>query len=458
MYTLSGAGIDPCIFQNNYGETEDYTVTLVQAIGCSAPSLPSVTNITSTGATLGWIPGCSETKWNVHITTSGGGAPSGLGSNPNQLTNSFVANGLTPGTNYEFWLASDCIASGNGVSAWIGPVAFTTLTVCSTFPGYSLTNPIVIGQAPCFTLPYINTQTNTSQNCFVDNYTGANNQSSPDVWYQFTLSAPATVQIGHCASSFDTYLHLLSSTGTQIIGNDDNGPLCVGLQASISANLLAGTYYIVAEGYGAYTGAITTNVKRTDSCPIISTLNLTCFIEGYWNGSSAMLPVLANQGVGTSSTICDSIVVELHSATSPYSLQYSTNTILQTNGSATCTFPPLSGNYYIVVKHRSALETWSANPINMNGASISYNFSTANTQAYSANQMEISPNLWGFYSGDLNYDENMDLIDLTMVENSISIFDNGYFSTDLNGDGNVDLLDSPMLETNISNFVFAAHP
>ena len=89
---------------------------------------------------------------------------------------------------------------------------------------------------------------------------------------------------------------------------------------------------------------------------------------------------------------------------------------------------------------------------------MSYNFSTAATQAYGDNQHEVSTGVWAFYTGDIVIDENVDLLDLGFLETDISNFAYGYATTDLNGDGNVDLLDSPILEDNISNFVFSAHP
>jgi len=123
-------------------------------------------------------------------------------------------------------------------------------------------------------------------------------------------------------------------------------------------------------------------------------------------------------------------------------------------------FPPVSGPYYIAVLHRSAVQTWSANPVTLGSSPASYDFTTAASQAYGDNQVDLSGNgtIWAFYSGDIVIDENVDLLDLGMLEGDISNFAYGYVPTDLNGDGNVDLLDSPIEETNISNFVFSNHP
>jgi len=457
MYNVSGAGIDPCIYQNNYGETEDYTITILPSVGCSQPLTQTATALTSTGASLGWTAGCIETLWNVHITTPGGGAPSGAGSNPN-VTNPLVVTGLTPNTTYEYWVAANCTSSGSGLSNWTGPFTFTTLQICSSVPGATMANPIQVGQVPCSTSPFVNTQTNTLQNCFSNSYTGANNQPSPDVWYRFTLASSATVQISHCGSGWDTYMHLLNSAGTQITFDDDNGPLCTGLSASISATLAAGTYYVVSEGYNTITGTVTTSIKTTDVCPANTILNLNCFIQGYWDGAGAMLPVLANQGITSGPNSCDSISIELHNATAPYAVSYSTKTILNKNGTASCTFPFLNGSYYIALKHRNALETWSAAPVLMTASPVNYNFSTSNSKAYGSNQVQLSNGVWAIYSGDLNFDQNIDLMDTPLLETAIANYNFGYYPTDLNGDGNVDLLDIPLLEINISNFVFSTHP
>ncbi len=218
----------------------------------------------------------------------------------------------------------------------------------------------------------------------------------------------------------------------------------------------AGTYtYVTTNAVGCDSTA--TLVLTTNPCN--TTLNLTCFIQGYWDGISGMAPALYNQGETSTITACDSIDVELHSDTAPYGIDASVRVVLNQDGTATCVFPPVTGNKYIVVKHRNALQTWSADPIAMS-TTVAYNFSDADTKAYGNNMIQVSttPSVWAFYSGDVVVDENMDLLDLGSVESDISNFGYGYLPTDLNGDGNVDLLDSPMLESNISNFIYSNHP
>jgi hypothetical protein len=102
--------------------------------------------------------------------------------------------------------------------------------------------------------------------------------------------------------------------------------------------------------------------------------------------------------------------------------------------------------------------TWSAAPIAIGATPVYYDFSTAASKAYGNNQIQKEPGIWAMYTGDIQQDENIDLLDLSLLEVDINNFENGYFVTDLNGDGNVDLLDAPLLEDNVNNFIYSIHP
>ena len=461
IYNLAGPTIDPCINQSNWGETEDYTITISGSVPCPKPTAQTATAITSNSATLGWTPGCSETLWNVHVTNAGGGAPSGAPSNPG-VGNPFNRTGLTPNTAYEFWVAADCNGSGNGTSLWTGPFAFTTLTTCSgSLVGSSFANPILVGEAPCATLLYSNTQTNSTANCFTNSYTGANNQASPDIWYKFTLSASATVQVSHCSTTGlgDTYLHILNSAGTQLYFNDDNGPLCTGLHASISATLAAGTYYVVSEGYNTGVGAITTTIKTTTACPTTTTLNLTAFIEGYYLGGGQMQAVLFINGLSASPTAFDSITVELHNPTSPYAIFTSVKSLLNTNGTAVVNFPVyiLNQSYYIVIHHRNTLETWSASPVLIQN-NMTYNFALNLSTAYGSNLRNLGDGNFALWSGDVNQDGSIEATDFNAIENASQNFLSGYITTDITGDAFVESSDYGLIENNLALLLILSRP
>ncbi|MBK7967293.1 MAG: hypothetical protein IPK10_19795 [Bacteroidetes bacterium] len=63
-------------------------------------------------------------------------------------------------------------------------------------------------------------------------------------------------------------------------------------------------------------------------------LNLRIFIEGYYEGSGIMKPVLFNTGEDISSEIADTIIVELRNVNSPYAVVESKTVSLKTNGDA----------------------------------------------------------------------------------------------------------------------------
>ncbi len=154
-------------------------------------------------------------------------------------------------------------------TAYSAPVS----TYITAIPqGALISNPIAFGTLGCTS--YSNTQNNVTTNCF-GNQMG---QTSDDIYYSFVLTASTVVNISHCGSGFDTYLHVLNSGGTEIYSNDDNGPLCAGTAASLQPTLAAGTYYIVSEGYGTYAGNINTQVSiSTPSGGTVAGNNIVCY-------------------------------------------------------------------------------------------------------------------------------------------------------------------------------------
>jgi len=195
---------------------------------------------------------------------------------------------------------------------------------------------------------------------------------------------------------------------------------------------------------------------------IAATTSITTklYIEGFYNTlTNLMLPVRANQGIGVSATDVDNVTLELRNASSPYAIAATTTAMLQTNGLATGTFSPsVSGSFYLVVKHRNAIQTWSASPITVSAATPTYDFSNANTKAFGSNMSLVEPGVWAFYSGDINQDESVDPSDYSLWEFDANAFSFGNFATDLNGDGAVDPSDYSILEFNSNNFVFSIHP
>ena len=72
--------------------------------------------------------------------------------------------------------------------------------------------------------------------------------------------------------------------------------------------------------------------------------------------------------------------------------------------------------------------------------------------------IQVEPNVWAFYSGDINQDEFIEILDFPLLFNDNDNYAYGYYATDLNGDGTVDILDFPFLFNNSDNFIESIHP
>ena len=193
--------------------------------------------------------------------------------------------------------------------------------------------------------------------------------------------------------------------------------------------------------------------------PSNTIISAKLFIEGYYNTiTHAMLPVKANQGVGLSTTDVDDVTLELREA-STLALTATSTAILQTNGLAVATFnSAISGSYYLVIKHRNTLQTWSANPITVSSSTPLYDFTTSSLQAYGSNMKPIEPSVFTIYSGDLDNDGFVDIPDYSIWESDYNFSSVGSFSTDFDGDGFVDIPDYSIWEQNYNNSVIAIFP
>ena len=117
-----------------------------------------------------------------------------------------------------------------------------------------------------------------------------------------------------------------------------------------------------------------------------------------------------------------------------------------------------TGTYYIQLKHRNSLETWSRNGINyIQDSTLNYDFTFAANQAYENNEI-LKGTKYCLYSGDVSQDGFIDLTDVVLINNASSAFTTGYVSTDVNGNSIVDLTDIIIASNNANNFVTAKRP
>ncbi|MEP0862402.1 MAG: endonuclease/exonuclease/phosphatase family protein [Ignavibacterium sp.] len=159
----------------------------------------------------------------------------------------------------------------------------------------------------------------------------------------------------------------------------------------------------------------------------VKTLSLKLFIEGRFNGTT-ILP--------------DSVTVELRNSNSPYDIVEQKKVLLDANGDVTISLNQAMNNtpYYLVVKHRNSLETWSSNPITFINDASSYDFTTSDNKAF-GNNLKLVGSKWCVISGDINQDGIIEISDIINVFTNYVLGVSGYVNTDLNGDTITDMND-----------------
>lgn len=175
---------------------------------------------------------------------------------------------------------------------------------------------------------------------------------------------------------------------------------------------------------------------------------ITLLMEGFYNNVSNQL------------RLSDTVRAYLRNVSAPYAVVDSAigivdsltfKTALQFNNAAT-------GTYYIQLKHRNSLETWSKNGVNyIMDSTLNYDFTFAASQAYGNNTI-LKGSKYCLYSGDISQDGYIDLADVVGIYNNATAFLNGYVVTDVNGDLITDLADVLIAYNNAIKFVSAKSP
>jgi subtilisin family serine protease len=223
-------------------------VCLVPNVGGTA-SGPSVLTAGTTGTYN--LTGFTGTNINWQMSTNGGTTYTDiLGA-----TTASSAISLPIGS---YLIRAKVTSTGSCLDAFSNAISVTV----NPRPGDNL------GIALPASLPYSTTLSTTAGNGFTSQYTGTNSQSSPDVFFVLTTGPCVdSLSISTCTGSdFDTYLHLLNSSGTNITSNDDNGTYCAGTRASLKVAVAPNTtYYVVVEGYSSSTGTFQLNITAIDN-------------------------------------------------------------------------------------------------------------------------------------------------------------------------------------------------
>ena len=183
-----------------------------------------------------------------------------------------------------------------------------------------------------------------------------------------------------------------------------------------------------------------------DSSKVSAAIGL--IMEGFYNTGTNNLNMTDTvraylRNISSPYAVVDSAIGLLDSLTFKSALQF-------TNAS--------TGAYYIQLKHRNSLETWSKNPVNyIQDSTLNYDFTFAANQAFGNNEI-LKGTKYCLYSGDVSQDGNIDLTDVVLTYNSSSSFATGYVNTDVNGNSIVDLTDVLIVSNNASKFIVRKSP
>ncbi|MBK8552893.1 MAG: exo-alpha-sialidase [Ignavibacteria bacterium] len=187
----------------------------------------------------------------------------------------------------------------------------------------------------------------------------------------------------------------------------------------------------------------------TTSIELLPGFEIKIFPEGFYN--------LVNNRL----RMKDTVRVYLRNPGSPFAvIDSSKGPIDSVSFNASLKFNPglASGNYYLEMKHRNSLETWSSAPVNYSfGSKVFYDFTTSVNSAYGDNMKSVSSK-WGIYSGDVDQNGYIDLVDVLSVYNESNNFLTGYVVQDCNGDSIVDLIDVLIAYNNAQLFVATIVP
>ncbi len=317
-----------------------------------------------------------------------------------------------------------------------------------------------------YTIPAVIGNTSSLSNLAPGNYTVAvtdENGCSSTCSYTVTEPAPLVVNFSGLAASYCTTDAAVTLTGNPS-GGVFSGP---GISGNDFDPAVAGPgthtiTYTYSDGIcsNAVTQQVTVNI-----CATTITLNLNAFLEGFYSDINTMRATIFDLGISTDPSETDTITVNLwaQSSLSNPNPDHSVQAVIHTDGTASMQFPlSVNGNaYFIAVKHRNHLETWSKLPV-MFSSTTDYDFSSSLAQAYDDGvnppMATVAGGKFAFYGGDVNQDGGIDATDQGEVDNDVALFAFGYNTTDITGDGSTDASDMQAVDNNLTLFLFYARP
>lgn len=178
----------------------------------------------------------------------------------------------------------------------------------------------------------------------------------------------------------------------------------------------------------------------------VRTMNLKALLQGFYDSQNDLL-------------IADTVRVFLKETVPPYLTVDSAKSILSASGNGVFVFRSAKNAtyYYLVLKHRNSIETWSSSVKQFSLNKMSYDFSFSFAQAF-GNNLTLKGSKYCIYSGDVNQDRIIDAEDMSLIDNDASGNLSGYLSTDVTGDNSVDAADISIADNNSFKSIVSVYP
>lgn len=231
---------------------------------------------------------------------------------------------------------------------------------------------------------------------------------------------------------------VVAASDTSGVDIDDIGEIC--LNNSFIQNGLQGSS-VKIDGI-----RIGTSWSSTLFQQINMQLNLKALIQGFYKSATGKM-------------IKDTARVYLRYNTSPNTIADSSKAVLDSLGNGSFVFNRI-GNwvpYYIVVKHRNTIETWSYSAMNFDNNSQSFDFTLGANYAFGSNQI-LKGSKYCMYNGDINQDGIIDASDVSETDNNAYNSASGYIRSDITGDNFVDAEDLSIVDNNANYSVGVVRP
>lgn len=357
------------------------------------------------------------------------------------------------------YLGSSSLALSQGFTGTFPPSGWTTAGSGTIYWKYSAASSYGVG-AGSAKYDFWNAPNGSNQSMLTPTFGGTIAGDSVEYDYAYTPYSGSVDSLiietsTNGGNSFSTLARLYGSSAgtigqpnvlTTVIGGGSNYTPSAGQWLKRKWGLPVGTNKIKFRAVSGFGNNLYLDSIKILSGNLYTQFNVNLAPEGMYNGTTLNMK--------------DTVKAYMRNTSAPFTIVDSAVAVLDSvNLKAAFVFMNApTGNYYIQVKHRNSLETWSKNGVSLTrGITGSYDFTTSNSQAYGDN-MVLNGTKYCFYSGDVNSDGTVTLADIISVYNASSSFSSGYVINDLNGDRNVTLADIIIVYNNSSKFVAKVTP